>query len=279
MRIFNRTLFVISIDDLTRTALKTKTLIQKFQNTDDFFLIGIDGSKIESSEILTNDSKKLLEFIIGGVVSTGELGCLLSHQAIYEFMLRREIDSAIILEDDACLNLEIEELEQLILECEISGYELVSFYSPKGGVIRKLDNKLIGSNLIPGLFACSYWINLSGARKLKSNDYYYGLADWPVTISKVKMGTLIKPAFLHSAEKFSIISTSLSDNAQYRNSIIFRNLKTIFKINNFSHLMKIVNEINLFNAFKLVFMYRIIRRFYRLKYLKTSGLNETIIVE
>jgi hypothetical protein len=279
MRIFNSPLFVISIDDLTRTTIQTKILIEKFQNAGNFFLIGIDGSKIKSSETLSNDSRKFLEFIIGGVVSTGELGCLLSHQKVYESMLRREIDSAIVLEDDACLNLEIEELEEIILECENSGFEMVNFYSPKGGVIRKFDNKLIGSNMVPGLFACSYWINLAGARKLKSNDYYYGLADWPVTISKIKMGTLIKPAFLHSAEKFSIISTSLSENAKYRESIIFRNLKSIFKISNISYLSKIVNEINLYNTLKLIFIYRMIRRFYRLKYSQIKGLNETIIVE
>jgi hypothetical protein len=279
MRIFNRTLFVISIDDLARTPLETKILIEKFQNTGNFFLIGIDGTKIKSNDDLSNDSRKFLEFIVGGVVSTGELGCLLSHQKVYESMLRREIDSAIVLEDDACLNLEIEELEEIILECEKSGYEMVNFYSPKGGVIRRFDNQLIGSNMVPGLFACSYWINLSGARKLKSNDCYYGLADWPITISKVNMGTLIKPAFLHSAEKFSIISTSLSENAKYRQSIIFRNLKSVLKINNVPYLLKIVNEINLVNTFKLMFTYRIIRRFYRLKYSKTKGLNETIIVK
>jgi hypothetical protein len=279
MGIFNRSLFVISIDDLTRTALKTKILIEKFQNAGNLFLIGIDGSEIKSSENLSNDSRKFLEFIVGGVVSTGELGCLLSHQKVYESMLKRKINSAIVLEDDACLNLEIEELEEIILECENSGYEVVNFYSPKGGVIRNFDNKLIGSNMVPGLFACSYWINLSGARKLKSNDYYYGLADWPVTISKVDMGTLIKPAFLHSAEKFSIISTSLSENAKYRKSIIFRNLKSVLKINNFSYLLKIVRKINLVNTFKLIFMYRIIKRFYRLKYSKTKGLDETIIVK
>jgi GR25 family glycosyltransferase involved in LPS biosynthesis len=279
MRIFNRPLFVISIDDLARTPLETKILIEKFQNTGDFFLIGVDGTKIKSNDDLSNDSRKFLEFIVGGVVSTGELGCLLSHQKVYESMLSREIDSAIVLEDDACLNLEIEELEEIILECEKSAYEMVNFYSPKGGVIRRFDNQLIGSNMVPGLFACSYWINLSGARKLKSNDYYYVLADWPVTISKVNMGTLIKPAFSHSAEKFSIISTSLSENAKHRQPIIFRNLKSVLKINNVPYLLKIVNEINLVNTFKLMFTYRIIRRFYRLKYSKTKGLNETIIVK
>jgi hypothetical protein len=41
----------------------------------------------------------------------------------------------------------------------------------------------------------------------------------------------------------------------------------------------IINKINFLNTFKLIFVYRILKRFYRVRYAGTKGLNETIIVE
>jgi|688.fasta_scaffold11767_8 hypothetical protein len=275
----NAHLFVISIDNLLRTPDRTKILVERFRKIDQFNLVGINGIKFQISKSLSKESKSLLEFIVGGGVSESELGCLLSHQIVYEKMIAGNISGAIVLEDDVNLNLEIEELEQVIAECEKSSYEIVNFYSPKGGVIRKFKGKSIGSNIVPGLYAAAYWINLSGARKLRSENYIYGLADWPITISKIKMGTLIKPAFLHYEDNNSIISATLPITAKNRTQIFFRNFRLIFEKRNLSNLLRIIDKINLINAFKSIFVYRVLKRFYRVKYAGTKGLNETVIVE
>lgn len=279
MRFGNTCLFVISIDNLLRTPDRTKVLIEKFSKLDKFHLVGINGTTLQINKRLSKESKSLLEFIAGGEVTDSELGCLLSHQIVYKEMIANCIGSAIVLEDDVNFNLDTEGLEKIIKECEKSSYEIVNFYSPKGGVIRKFEGNSIGSNIVPGLYAASYWINLSGAKKLRSEDYLYGLADWPITISRVKMGTLIKPAFLHYAENKSIISATLPTNAKHRTQIFFRKFKYIFEKRNTFNLLLIIDQINLFNAFKSIFVYRVLKRFYRVRFRGSKGVNETIIVE
>jgi glycosyl transferase family 25 len=63
------------------------------------FVFGIDGRKLNLEEINTvYDAEKAKKHY--GELSRGEIGCALSHRLAYECMIKRNIERAIILEDD-----------------------------------------------------------------------------------------------------------------------------------------------------------------------------------
>lgn len=70
------------------------------------FYPGVDGRKVD---LLShqNYSKWKRRMFFGRDLSNGEFGCILAHQAIYEHIVKENIQTALILEDDAILSDEL----------------------------------------------------------------------------------------------------------------------------------------------------------------------------
>lgn len=66
------------------------------------FFEAVDGYALDTDS-LPNYARKRRRLFFGRDLTQGEVGCLLSHRAVYQHMLNQNIESAIILEDDAIL--------------------------------------------------------------------------------------------------------------------------------------------------------------------------------
>ncbi|WP_373086221.1 glycosyltransferase family 25 protein [Sneathiella sp.] len=66
------------------------------------FFEAIDGYKLDIADLSAYDQEKRRRYF-GKDLRAGEIGCLLSHRAIYETMVREGIECALVLEDDVFL--------------------------------------------------------------------------------------------------------------------------------------------------------------------------------
>ena len=73
------------------------------------FFEAVNGRNLSSDQMELYDSKKRRHFF-GRDLTFGEIGCLLSHRAIYEKMIRENIPVAIILEDDVIFEPDVKEV-------------------------------------------------------------------------------------------------------------------------------------------------------------------------
>lgn len=119
-------------------------------------------------------------------LSTGELGCALSHLAAYRHMAEHGIGQAIILEDDAALPPGFDDLARAIL-AELRPGEVISFHSPtiEENVFSSHEARRFGKSLlVTPVWAgavrtnLSYAIDLAAARNIvRGNDPVKYVAD------------------------------------------------------------------------------------------------------
>lgn len=86
------------------------------------FFPAIDGYALEIDTLEDYDGEKRRRYF-GKDLRPGEIGCLLSHRAIYEKMLAEDIDQAVVLEDDVFLEDDfrttLEDIQRLDLDWDI----------------------------------------------------------------------------------------------------------------------------------------------------------------
>jgi len=75
--------------------------LQKVGITPEFFP-AVDGYQLDIANLPAYDRERRLRYFAKDL-KAGEIGCLLSHRAIYEKMLKEGIESAVVLEDDVFL--------------------------------------------------------------------------------------------------------------------------------------------------------------------------------
>lgn len=91
-------IFVINREqDISRRADMTERLT-KTGLTPDFFP-AVDGYQLDIPNLAEYDGEKRRRYF-GKDLKAGEIGCLLSHRAVYQKMLNEDIAAAVILEDD-----------------------------------------------------------------------------------------------------------------------------------------------------------------------------------
>lgn len=73
------------------------------------FFEAVNGRNLPSDQMALYDSKKRRQFF-GRDLTLGEIGCLLSHRALYEKMVRENIPIAIVLEDDVIFEAEAKDV-------------------------------------------------------------------------------------------------------------------------------------------------------------------------
>lgn len=67
------------------------------------FIEAVDGKALSSEEKNTLCDFKKIYKRYHRMLSDGEIGCVLSHKKVYDYMIKNNIPKAIILEDDAIL--------------------------------------------------------------------------------------------------------------------------------------------------------------------------------
>lgn len=92
--------FVINMPKSTQRRQSAEIRL-KAAGLDFRFIDGVDGSKLDFNHPHYDRKKRLRYF--GRDLLLAEIGCLLSHRKVYEEMIEKNIEKALILEDDVIL--------------------------------------------------------------------------------------------------------------------------------------------------------------------------------
>ena len=272
-------LCIISISGESRMASSTRELAKAYESGENLMVLGFDGNEIDFTSVFTEKHMKILEFIAGGKISKAELGCLLSHQEMYKYVINSNCNSAIIIEDDAKLMIDSNSLETVIDLCQKSEFDLVSFYSSGGGIVRVINNGPFAKSFVPSLGAVAYWINSNAAKKLLTKNYYLGLADWPLSIAAIRSAKFLPEVFTHSDLGNSIISKSQQPHAAKRISIMYQKFIYLLHPQSLAKIFIIKKEIGFVPIIRILIAYRVYKRFFRLLLKVRKGSNQTIVIQ
>lgn len=225
--------YFITISSFDRTPKKSIKFLEDVATKNKLHILGVDGKLRKNIFSLSADSRRFLEYIVGGSVSDSEIGCLLSHQEVYQSILENGYQSAFVFEDDAEILISPEKLSEYVPGWISQRFDMVLLYWEKGGFIYLNPNKDVGKVLVPPVTTVAYWLTSNAAKTLKSDsDVFTGLADWPITINKLKVGVFAHAAVSHS-EHNSIIGRDRTEPAQRRVPFY---LKSFFKLLSFDSL-------------------------------------------
>lgn len=121
--------FVISLKGADQRRAYMRDLLGKHEIPFDFF-DAIDGRGFDVKAHKNYNGRKR-RLLFGKDLTGGELGCLLSHKAIYQKMGDQNIPQALILEDDVILDTDFKDTVQHLIQSDLP-YDLVRFLgSPK----------------------------------------------------------------------------------------------------------------------------------------------------
>jgi len=89
------------------------------------FFDAVNGATLDL-ETLPLYAKTRRRLFFGRDMTKGEVGCLLSHRAVYQHMLNNDIPCAIVLEDDAILSPDFPAVIRSVLSCPVA-WDMVRF--------------------------------------------------------------------------------------------------------------------------------------------------------
>lgn len=182
------TLFIISLKDAVE---RRAPLLRELDAHDITYELwnAVDGRSelapeyerlIDKTETLQN---------LGRPMSNAEYGCALSHHLVYQAILDRGLNSAIILEDDAIVG---EEFFKFLEMYDGQTCELLLLDHERALVSRadriKINPRLTAYRCkIPTLRTTGYAVSRAGAEELvKHSPPVAALADWPVDITQMQ---------------------------------------------------------------------------------------------
>jgi glycosyl transferase family 25 len=172
--------FVISLRDSPRR----KSIRQKLEKWPGewSFVDAVDGQTLSPQDLATNYDPTTAFRRNGRPLALSEIGCALSHRRIYQGMIDRGLDRAIILEDDAILRDSFSEFPFYTIGVE---FDVISFFS-EDGLIRRRPAKYAGDVRLyraVGIVhnTVGYLISRRGAEKLlAATRIIKTVADWPI---------------------------------------------------------------------------------------------------
>ena len=240
----------------------------------------IDGKNLseDSIQILSNQIAPLI--LTNHAMSKGELCCAIAHWEIYNIISERNIEWALILEDDTSLIADptsITDLLNSIKEPTILNLNS-GLRTLESGLSKREVRFLVNSNdarvielVQPRLQTFAYIINNSAAslivkRKFKKRKITFR-ADWPIEIYPgIRFYVATKPFFTHDEGRFnSIISTDRYVEDSFNKKILLKILRS--KLSKYFGLTFIAIGINGVN-FKSLLYYMYIIRFVKIMNLK-----------
>ena len=234
----NINVFVLSLKNskrLTRLKKRLKKLKIKYK-----VIYGINGREYYKSNKLDElvDFKKLYN-TIGRKFSPSEIGGAASQLKIYKYIVKKKIDQAIIMEDDAYPSAQMAEwIKQKI---QVKNNEVLGFYAYPGGFIEKKIKRKSLKNInihkaAKHLYNCScYQINKHTAKKILkiTKGKVIGFADWPFNTIRDNISINITIPFMAIINDKGISYLKETRNKMFNNNLekIKRILpKKVFKI-------------------------------------------------
>jgi glycosyl transferase family 25 len=146
------------------------------------FIDAIDGASLGENVPRTLYDETAAIRKLGRPLSPPEIGCALSHRRAYEFIVRNDLQSAIVLEDDAVI---VAEFVDFPFSSVPSGFDIVSLFTLSGLVLRRPLSRIgaRGIHRAAGMVRSTvgYLISSKGAKKLiDATRIISAPADWPV---------------------------------------------------------------------------------------------------
>jgi GR25 family glycosyltransferase involved in LPS biosynthesis len=253
-------IFLITISGLVRTPQKTKIFLYEANSILTIRSVGTDLRNTNVHAVRDLYDFSIAEFVVGGKLSAGEVGCLISHQNVYDVICNEKIEWALVFEDDAEILIDAKNLVKMSQNWFESGYELVHLSPHLGGVVMNQNEFNCGRVFVPPLSAYAYWISLKGARKLRTKkNIIGGLADWPVQVAKLRIKS-VYPPFAISGANNSLIEQFQDVNAPQRISLAYRPLVKVLTIYGLCILGKASLVYGLRTIVRFVFLFRIYRK-------------------
>lgn len=161
--------FIINLERSTQRRLAMAEQLEALRLSYEF-INGIDGDSLNVGDLPAYAPLRRRLFF-GRDLSRAEMGCLLSHRAVYQRMVDSDIDRAVVLEDDAILQPDFPKVIEILIRLPIN-WHLIRFLA-RDKVLQQ--SRRIGP-LSHNYFllrpikayggAYGYIISLSGARRL-----------------------------------------------------------------------------------------------------------------
>lgn len=166
----------IYIINLERCAEKKIKMEERLRGEEYEIIKAFDGKKLDDTKLHILNAQVLKAWKdpwSGRNITWGEVGCALSHYAIYERCIKENIENAIILEDDVTLP---ENFSSKIDDClnklgEIHDWEFC--YLGRKPMDSK-DKEIGNANFVKSGYSywmCSYIINLKGMKKIVDSGF------------------------------------------------------------------------------------------------------------
>lgn len=174
-------IIVISLKNSTRRENIAKRL--SGLGLDFTFFDATDGKKLPTSVLESVDYDFYPKhYLSPKPLTLGEIGCAISHIKVYEHMVENNIESAIILEDDAIVSQHFKEIVEDTLNKINKNHELIFFDhgKVKSHFFKKqiVEGYRLAHYKTPSknsrrciIYATAYLITLSGAKKLLNYAY------------------------------------------------------------------------------------------------------------
>lgn len=194
---------------------------------------GINGNYYHKKKKLYKISdEKIIFKTIGRKMSPSEIGAAASHIKVYKFIVKNNIDQAIIFEDDAIPSDILR--EWINNDYKLENNEILSFFAYPSGFLEKKPFKKILNNKInlhyskTHIYSNScYQINNYTCKKILSitNGKVIGLADWPFNTSIHSIKLIVTLPFLTVINDRGISNLSASRNKILeKKSVLIKNL-------------------------------------------------------
>lgn len=249
--------FVISLkgsDRISHLRKRLKNLKIKYE-----IFYGINGKdKKYFFKLLKHYNSIKTENNIGRKLSFPEIAASLSHLNIYKLIVKKGIQSAIILEDDAYpSNVLAKWIKKNI---KIENNSILSFYSYPSGYLNSIGQKTLidGVNIHKSVThinnSSSYQINLKTCKSILrlTKGKVCGVCDWPFNYKKDKI-------FLSTTIPYlTIMDDTFTSNTAFEREKTFKqnNFMDFLRKNLFSNLLK-----NIFNLFMISYLFKSKMRF------------------
>tara|TARA_B110000977_G_C11054429_1_gene483549 strand:- start:190 stop:1131 length:942 start_codon:yes stop_codon:yes gene_type:complete len=194
-------IFIISLKKQGRID-KLKKIMKNLKLN--FIIIkAIDGKKIEKEKTLGKfyDSRKTF-LNIGRHLTAPEIGCAASHIKIYKYIVKKNIQQAIIMEDDAIPSKKI--VDWLRKNIKADNDQIINFYSYQKGLLNKIPTKAFYN--LTNIYSAR--THLSGTAFYQINNFtckkilkitggkVISFADWPFNTIKHKINISVTLPFL-----------------------------------------------------------------------------------
>lgn len=137
-RFFDR-IYVVSIE---RNVARREALQRDLEGVSLTYIPGIDGHALSEAELREHYDDELARRTYGRSLSPGQIGCALSHRAIYRDVVERGLERVLILEDDAVPCVENLSATGAILAQLPADWNLLYLYAIRSSETRALDAKV-----------------------------------------------------------------------------------------------------------------------------------------